>query len=289
MNNIAMLKEGKESMIDIEGRLYTQKREIGWEDYSRDISVSSCGYQKFMTHKLKQLRSLGRVDFQIIYITRGHGNYYIDGKMKRIGEGCIVLYRPHQRQEYYYLPDNTEVYWVHFTGKDAQKHIADMDSGMEIGISNEVSQIFTSIIYALQTRRPMFHEIANALFLQLIYTIKQCAEEFKKGRVDIDIENLILTMQNEYNKKWTLDKMAAACGLSKYRLAHKFKEYMGIAPVQYITKIRMDKSKRLLSESTMPVREIAGVLGYDNALYFSRLFRKHEGMSPTEYRDMFKI
>ena len=83
--------------------------------------------------------------------------------------------------------------------------------------------------------------------------------------------------------------MAAACGLSKYRLAHKFKEYMGIAPVQYITKIRMDKSKRLLSESTMPVREIAGVLGYDNALYFSRLFRKHEGMSPTEYRDMFKI
>ena len=145
------------------------------------------------------------MDFQIIYITRGHGNYYIDGKMKRIGEGCIVLYRPHQRQEYYYLPDNTEVYWVHFTGKDAQKHIADMDSGMEIGISNEVSQIFTSIIYALQTRRPMFHEIANALFLQLIYTIKQCAEEFKKGRVDIDIENLILTMQNEYNKSgpWT--------------------------------------------------------------------------------------
>lgn len=282
-----MLKGGR-NMIDIEGRLYTQKREIGWEDYSRDITVNSCGYQRFVTHKYEQLRAMGRVDFQIIYIAKGQGYFYIDGKVKQIGEGCIVLYRPHERQEYYYLPNNTEVYWIHFTGRDVQTHIEGMHSGMQIGISNEAIQIFTSIIHTLQARRPMFVEIANAMFLQLVYTLKRHAEEFKTGRKDVDIESLILAMQNEYNKKWTLEKMAAACGLSKYRLAHKFKEYTGVAPVQYITRIRMDKAKKLLSESTMPVGEIAAVLGYDNALYFSRLFRKNEGMSPTEYRDMFK-
>jgi len=63
-----------------------------------------------------------------------------------------------------------------------------------------------------------------------------------------------------------------------------FKEYSGMPPGRYLTDIRIRKAKELLESTDYSIGEIGGIIGYDNPLYFSRIFKKTAGISPAEYR-----
>ncbi len=62
------------------------------------------------------------------------------------------------------------------------------------------------------------------------------------------------------------------------------KQYTGMTPVQYIILIRIAKARTLLESTDYSINEIASIVGYDNPLYFSRIFKKHTGSSPANYR-----
>ena len=63
-----------------------------------------------------------------------------------------------------------------------------------------------------------------------------------------------------------------------------FKEYTGSTPLQYIVSIRITNAQRLLETTTYTVTEIGHIVGYENPLYFSRIFHKQKGVSPSGYR-----
>lgn len=58
----------------------------------------------------------------------------------------------------------------------------------------------------------------------------------------------------------------------------------GLSPAQYITDFRVNAACRLLEETELPVSAVARSVGYNDSLYFSRIFHKTKGVSPTEYR-----
>lgn len=61
-----------------------------------------------------------------------------------------------------------------------------------------------------------------------------------------------------------------------------------MTPLQYLLNIRLTNAKKLLETTDYSINEIALIVGYDNALYFSRLFHKHVGVSPREYRETYR-
>ena len=63
-----------------------------------------------------------------------------------------------------------------------------------------------------------------------------------------------------------------------------FKEYTSSTPAQYLLSLRISNAQTLLENTAYNITEIANIVGYDNPLYFSRLFRKQCGMSPSEFR-----
>ena len=67
-----------------------------------------------------------------------------------------------------------------------------------------------------------------------------------------------------------------------------FKRQYGIAPVQYVAELRMTRIKAMLRDTSLGISQIAEMEGYENLGYFSRLFRRHSGMSPSEYRKSFQ-
>ena len=69
-------------------------------------------------------------------------------------------------------------------------------------------------------------------------------------------------------------------------LPFTFKKYTGETPLQFLIKLRLDTAKNLLKSTTCTVNEISEMIGYDNPLYFSRLFSKHVGISPQKYRSL---
>lgn len=81
-----------------------------------------------------------------------------------------------------------------------------------------------------------------------------------------------------------LGALAQSGNFSEDHLGRLFRAHLGIAPMQYLQRFRIEKSCFLLKHTDLYVEEIAGQVGFRDAFYFSRIFRKHIGISPSEYR-----
>lgn len=88
-----------------------------------------------------------------------------------------------------------------------------------------------------------------------------------------------------YKEPLNLDMLAEEAYVSKYYLAHAFKAEYGISPINYQISLRIKESRYLLRETDMSLSQIARVLGFSSASYFSQSFRRAEGISPLEYRN----
>jgi AraC-like DNA-binding protein len=91
-------------------------------------------------------------------------------------------------------------------------------------------------------------------------------------------------IEKNYQLELSLSDLAQRIYVSPYHLAHLFKEEVGMSPIQYLIKCRIDEAKRLLVETDHSVREIAMRVGYPNANYFNLLFSKMVGNSPGKFR-----
>lgn len=101
-----------------------------------------------------------------------------------------------------------------------------------------------------------------------------------KNRTITSIQNYI----NEHiTEKITLSDIAEEYGLSSNYLSALFKKYTDVGFSEYIQRARIEKAKELMQNSTLKVYEISDMLNFDNAFYFSKVFKKHTGMSPKEY------
>lgn len=82
----------------------------------------------------------------------------------------------------------------------------------------------------------------------------------------------------------TLDRVAEQAGLSVSRLAHRFRDEMGIAPLQYLERQRMRRAHDLLAMTSLTVAEVATSVGFENVAYFTTRFRKASGATPDAFR-----
>ncbi len=91
-------------------------------------------------------------------------------------------------------------------------------------------------------------------------------------------------IENHFKENLTLDDLAAVAHISKYYLAHAFSREYGISPIHYLLSCRIQESLYLLSETSISLSQIAGMLGFSSPSYFSQSFRKIQGISPMAYR-----
>ena len=94
-----------------------------------------------------------------------------------------------------------------------------------------------------------------------------------------------VTYFNEnYNQDISIENYAQTRGMSVSWFIRNFKKYTGMTPMQFIVLLRVNNAQILLEQTNYSIYEIAKIVGYDDQLYFSRLFRKQKGVSPSQYR-----
>lgn len=118
--------------------------------------------------------------------------------------------------------------------------------------------------------------------------INRYIKEGKKSGSDIqnEIDRATHYFNENYNKSLNIDEYAESRHMSTCWFIRSFKQILKVTPMQYILSLRMANAQSLLETTEYNISEIAEAVGYDNALYFSRLFHKHTGVSPSEYRKM---
>lgn len=100
------------------------------------------------------------------------------------------------------------------------------------------------------------------------------------------VEEAKAYIQNHYSRDISLDEVSQRVNISPYYFSKIFKEDVGEGFVEYLTKIRMDKAKELLTTTEYSMKEICSMVGYADPNYFSRSFKKNVGVTPTEYKQL---
>lgn len=275
---------------------YLNNSHIDFKDKSRPLIVGSCGTYRLYAHpKLPTLRPRGRLDFQIIYVCAGaaHFHLYHAENDTVVTAGNIVVYRPKEFQKYeYYADDKTEVYWVHFTGGNVKNilrsyGISDDMRVFYVGTSLEYERIFKRMITELQRCQADYEEMLTMLLRHLLILIhRQLTKQhvLKNEYLDSEMDLAAQYFNDNYNTDIRVEDYAASRGMSVSWFIRNFKAYTGSTPLQYLVSIRIANAQALLETTTYTVTEIGRIVGYDNPLYFSRIFHKQNGVSPSEYR-----
>ena len=95
---------------------------------------------------------------------------------------------------------------------------------------------------------------------------------------------MVAYFNENYNTKISIDDYAESLHINTNWFIHNFKQYAGMSPVQYILSLRMVDAQSLLEWTNYSIKEISEIVGYENQLYFSRVFKKEIGKLPVQYR-----
>lgn len=123
---------------------------------------------------------------------------------------------------------------------------------------------------------------AERYFLDKFLKTKQVLLE-ENSRYDPVIRTLFQYIDKHYAEKLSLDKLAARVGLSRIYVCKKFKHDVGVNLSDYIETLRIEKAKQLLKQGLYRVNEVAPMVGFQNEKYFSKVFHRSVGMTPTEF------
>ena len=272
---------------------YLNNSRTDFKDNSSPLVVGSCGTYRLKTRpKLPTYWQKGRRDYQILYVANGKTHFWFDGREEIVSTGHMVLYKPEEIQKYvYYLEDNPEVFWIHFTGRDVKNILAYHGISLDehvfyCGVLPDYKALFRKIIQELQLCRYGYEDYIASLFNDILLLVDRQQHEQKKatGNVQEQIERAAAYFNENYNTKISIDDYAESLHISTNWFIHNFKQYAGMSPAQYILSLRMVNAQSLLERTTYNIKEISEIVGYENPLYFSRVFKKEIGKSPAQYR-----
>lgn len=137
-----------------------------------------------------------------------------------------------------------------------------------------------------QQATPLDKLQAQSDFLSFVYEvmrqIRTSAAENSKPNV---VTEAIRYIHDHYGESITAEELAGMYSCSASYLARLFKNQIGIGPIEYLIHVRIHKAKQLLLKSEARIQEIASSIGYADVYYFSRLFKKHTGCSPLQFRE----
>jgi len=204
----------------------------------------------------------------------------------------MILFRPGEPQVYFYYPkDKTEVYWVHFTGWKVEEYLERYElpkneNVIYTGVSPDYPWIYNQIIRELQLQRENYEDMISLFMHHIFITINRYIKESRhtKSNTINEIERAVHYFNENFNRPISIKEYANEHLISINWFIHSFKSIMKVPPLQYILSLRMSAAKGYLEKSNKNISEIASAVGYDNPLYFSRLFKKYSGFSPSEYK-----
>lgn len=255
------------------------------------IYVCNVGFQK--CESLHQWGPGIRKHYLIHHIISGKGYYKTNNNLYKIKSGDTFIIYPDT--EVYYYADNKdpwEYYWVGFNGTgntvinllshtDFSKNnlVISKDFGNELksallkiykhsgnGYFNLIKMsgyLHLAIAILIEKSEKITPQINNSLFYA------QCASEY---------------ISFNYQQPITIDDIANYIGISRSHLYRVFNEIYMISPKQYLTSFRINESCMLLSNTNLSIGVIASSVGYEDHLYFSKVFHKIKKLSPSDYR-----
>lgn len=262
--------------------------------------------------------------YEMVYIRRGRGTHIIEDHPYPIRAGDFYFLRP--GESHFYLPDGplriVNVLWQPGLVREILR--ADKDSSLTFlkpllrsraksqtvfrrlhlsgsaafRVENLLDEMRREIAAASGDASAMgCHAMLRHLFCALLVllsrahsaasTPSQTNRLNKETSAQQAVARAIAYLEEHSSETIRVPEIAAHVALSPGRFAHLFKTHTGRSPIEYLHELRLEKVCVALRETTSTIQEIGGEAGYNDSRFFHRVFRRHAGCSPTEYRRQF--
>lgn len=128
-------------------------------------------------------------------------------------------------------------------------------------------------------------KLLELLILKIIRKINvQLQSQQPSSPIRREIKMICHYIDQNYANNITLESLAQSMKMNKYYMAHEFKKYMHISPIQYLIERRIKECQSLLNTSSLSISEISEAVGFSSQSYFAQIFKKTIGMTPLQYR-----
>ena len=262
--------------------------------------------------------------YEMVYVRRGRGTHIIEDHPYPIRAGDFYFLRPGESHSY--VPDGplkiVNILWQPDLVREIMR--ADKDSSLAFlkpflrsraksqpafrrlhlsgsaafRVENLLDEMRREIAAASGDASVMgCHAMLRHLFCALLVLLSRAhaaaSTRAKSNRANSQtdaqhsIARAIMYLEERSSETIRVPEIAAHVALSPGRFAHLFKAHTGRSPIEYLHELRLEKVCAALRESTLPIQEIAGEAGYNDSRFFHRVFRRHAGCNPTEYRSQF--
>lgn len=240
--------------------------------YSADINV---------THFGPAQRDL----YIIHYIISGKG--YFNGCKVNKGQGFLIT--PGMSEHYYPDPENPwSFFWVIFSSPIAEKFFEkyNADSKTLIFEYRNTYAVTDAVNRLVSAKRSLYasSELME-IFLHVFNSPEHIQKENEKA-ADTYYHYAVSYINTNLFRSITVDNLTEILGITQPYLYNIFISKCDISPKKYIISRKLSKAKQLLSETDMPISEIAASVGYSDALNFSKMFKKNTGYSPKAFREI---
>ncbi len=237
-----------------------------------------------------------RDDWYLIYFISGKATVYF-GAEKQIAEaGTLLLYEPGMHQKIIRKKSDAAVScYLHFTGYAVRDMLCDCGlvcGGVyKIGENPLISDTFIHLIaaHALKNDPSYMNYLFSKLLMHIGESLKSTDSHVPiTANFDSKILPGLLRLawdSDVKNANHIITHYADFSDYEKSQFALSFKKATGKSPAKYKTDIKIAKAINLLTTSSLPISQIAVLAGYNDPFYFSRVFKKHTGFSPREYRN----
>lgn len=237
--------------------------------------------------------------FELSILLQGESFYVIENESYYLNEPTVLLLNPgvsHME----YVSDNMDNIQMHIGLRHLnfpgfQRDFMPLSSKV-VKLTEYDTEFFEVCEKIIQERRQakFGHKlILKALVYQLIiYLLRDEQTTTLESQLDSEdlerqrlVNDIKLYIENHCHEDLTLDQIADSFYISSATLSRIFKEFIGDTPINFLIHHRLNKSKQLIIEHPdLTIKEIAADVGYQDPLYFSKLFKKHYGESPTFFR-----
>lgn len=231
-------------------------------------------------------------------ILRGRGRFERFGRSWEIAAPCVITQWPGERVDYGpELPAETwdEVYVIYDATLMPRLEAAGLiDRERPVWAIHDlprVSMLITEFSGVANSARPeSVVDRADHLMERIILETLLAPMPFPGGDTGVEpVQKIITLLHRDFAQPVNFDELAKRHGLARATFRRRWAELLPQPPARYLLELRMREACRLLAETTRPVRQIAGEVGFPDELYFSRRFHLEQGLPPREYRRIYAL
>lgn len=234
-----------------------------------------------------------RKSFMIHYITAGKGIYKVNNKIYHLKKGDAFLIRPGDK--IFYQADDIEPWcygWIGMQGIKIETYLQRTTFTNNPIIhylkDDQLSFLYIKMQKAYASNSKSRDLLLNSVLYEFLHFLVNSFPNVEKNNLNNSEEYIQETINycfSNLDKKIQVNELADHLGLNRSYLTRLFKKNIGISLKDYILKIKLNEADKLLKETNLPINIIARSIGFDDPLYFSRIYKEKRGINAKEFRN----